>query len=76
MNRFLKKSLLLLFSAGLLAFTSCAGNAPEELYKTAQFEELQKNEEHALQLYEEIINKHPESEYAQKAKDRVSELKK
>lgn len=73
---YFKKSLLILISAGMIAFTACAGNEAEELYKTAQFEELQKNEEHALQLYEEVIKKHPESEYAQKAKDRVSELKK
>ncbi len=71
-----KKLLLLICMSLTLIFAACAGNQAEELYKTAQFEELQKNHEHALQLYDEIINKHPESDYAQKAKDRVSELKK
>ncbi len=76
MIHYLKKSLLLLFVACMLMFAACSGNQAEELYKTAEFEELQKNHEHALQLYDEIVQKHPESEYAQKAKERISELKK
>lgn len=46
-----------------------------ELYDTAQFEELQKNKKHAAELYEEIIKKYPDSEYAKKAKERLSKLK-
>ena len=38
------------------------------LYDVAQFEELQKNKKHATELYEEIIKKYPDSEYAKKAK--------
>lgn len=60
----------------LITFAACSGNSAEETFKTAQFEELQNNNEHAEQLYNEIINKHPESEYADRAKERLSELKK
>jgi outer membrane protein assembly factor BamD (BamD/ComL family) len=44
------------------------------IFETAQFEEVQNNQEHAKQLYSEIIAKYPESEYAKKAKERLSEL--
>jgi len=37
---------------------------------------LQKNREHAQQLYEDILKKYPQSEYAKKAETRLSELKK
>jgi hypothetical protein len=37
-------------------------------------EELQNNREHALKLYQEIIEKYPGSEYARKAEERVSQL--
>ena len=59
----------------IVAFTACTDNRAGELYETAQFEELQQNAEHATQLYEEIVNKYPESEFAVKAKDRLAELK-
>jgi len=55
---------------------ACTGGNGEELFKTAQFEELQNNNEHARQLYEEIIKKYPESEYAIKASSRLSEMDK
>ena len=56
--------------------SGCSGNKPAELYKTAGFEELQNNKEHALKLYQEIIEKYPDSEYAKKADERISEIKK
>ena len=65
-------SLIVLFA---LAFFSCTSDNSRELYETAQFEELQKNYSHARQLYDEIIKKHPESEFAEKARKRLSELK-
>ncbi len=42
-----------------LAFSSCSEKKAKEIFEVAQFEELQKNQEHAVQLYEEIIKKYP-----------------
>ena len=58
----------------LFSFTACSGNNAEDLFKTAQFEELQNNKEHAEILYKKILNNHPESEYSKKAEKRLSEL--
>lgn len=66
-------AIIVLFS---LMLAACSSNDPKELYETAQFEELQHNTGHAIELYSEIIKKHPQSEYAQKAKERLSELSK
>ena len=69
------KHKILIFIMGLaLVLSGCSGNKAEELFETGQFEELQKNQEHAAQLYEEIIRKYPKSEYAKKAEERLSEL--
>ena len=59
----------------VMAFSSCSGKKAEEMYETAQFEELQKNTVHAKQLYEEILEKYPESEYSGKASERLKALK-
>lgn len=45
----------------------CSGNGAQELYETAQLEERQNNPAHAKELYQEILIKHPQSEYARKA---------
>jgi outer membrane protein assembly factor BamD (BamD/ComL family) len=58
----------------LLVFLGCSGKKAEELYETAQFEELQKNYPHAKQLYNEIVEKHPNSEAAKKASERLKAL--
>lgn len=58
-----------------VALSGCLGNNVSQLFETAKFEELQNNKEHAVQLYEEIITKHPQSEFADKAKERLSVLK-
>lgn len=63
---------LLLFSALLLS--GCTGNKAAELFETAQFEEVQNNKEHAMQLYDEIIRKYPDSDYAKKARERLAVL--
>lgn len=60
----------------LILVAGCSGDSAEELFKTAQFEELQNNREHAEQLYNKIIQKHPDSEYAARAKERLSEIEK
>ena len=71
----MKKLILIFVMAINMAFSACSGKKAEEMYETAQFEELQKNDVHAKQLYEEIIRKYPESEYAKKASDRLNALK-
>ena len=68
--------IILLIITGSLAILACSGGNGEGLYETAQFEELQKNPEHARKLYEEVIEKYPDSEYAGKAKTRISALSK
>ncbi len=69
----MKKTLLVL--AMVLVLAGCAGNNAGELFETAKFEELQNNKEHAIELYEEIVKKHPDSDYAKKAKERLTQLK-
>lgn len=58
----------------LLAAAGCSGQDPSDLFATAQFEERQNNREHAMQLYERIIKNHPQSEVAQRARQRLEEL--
>ncbi|MCH8040757.1 MAG: hypothetical protein IH977_10500 [Nitrospinae bacterium] len=55
---------------------ACGGEGPESLYDTAQFEEKQTNFEHARQLYNQIIENYPDSEFAQKAQGRLERLEK
>ena len=71
----IKVIVLFILFAGLL-FTACGNNAAEEIYDTAQLEELQNNPEHALTLYHEIIEKYPSSPLAQKAQERIKALQK
>lgn len=52
---------------------SCSAENAKDLYKTAEFEELQNNRDHANKLYNEIVKKYPESEYAEKARKKLSE---
>jgi outer membrane protein assembly factor BamD (BamD/ComL family) len=68
---------VVLLSLLLFAFTlsACTGDGGKQLYETAKFEEVQNNREHARELYEEIVKKHPGSEYAKKAAERLTELK-
>jgi len=61
----------------LLAITnfSCSSSAPENLFDTAKLEELQDNHKHARELYQQIIEKYPESEYAKQSKKRLTKMK-
>jgi len=70
MNRI---GLILIVCALLFAFTGCSDKAAE-LYETARLEELQRNEAHACELYRKILDSYPGSEYAPKARERLSEL--
>lgn len=52
------------------------GEDPQQLFETAQFEEQQNNQAHARELYERILRDHAKSPIAQKAEERLKELKK
>ena len=56
------------------ALSGCTGNSGQQLFDTAKLEERQDNREHARQLYQEIIDHYPETEYARKAQERLSAL--
>ena len=60
--------------ASLLGCASAEDRAGE-LYDTAQFEEKQTNTEHAVQLYDEILELYPDTSWAEKARDRLEAMK-
>ncbi len=70
----MRRIILILLMIFFLALYGCSNKAAE-LYDIAQFEEVQKNKKHAAELYEEIIKKYPDSEYAKKARQRLVKLK-
>jgi TolA-binding protein len=53
---------------------ACSDRRAEELFDTAQLEELQNSPEHARQLYRELIDTYPESPYAAEAQTRLEAL--
>jgi TolA-binding protein len=57
-----------------LGLAGCPGENAAQLLKTAEFEELQNNPEHARQLYEAIVKEHPDSKEANKARERLQAL--
>jgi TolA-binding protein len=58
-----------------LAVFGCQGKEAQQVFDTAQLEELQNNHEHARSLYEEIVRKYPNSEVADKARERLSAMR-
>jgi len=68
------RKLLLACCLALPLLVGC-GDRAKELYDTAQFEEQQYNAPHAAQLYQEIVDKYPDSPYAAQARDRLKALK-
>ena len=56
------------------ALSACMRSDPAELMETAKFEELQQNVPHAKELYERIINDHPDSPQAKEARERLGAL--
>jgi len=71
MKHLIRAFVLALMLAVLFACTEGA----RQLYETAGFEEKQKNYEHAAEIYEEIIQKYPASEYTPKAKERLEKIR-
>ncbi len=71
----LKPGILIISILLVFGLAGCSGESAKDLYETAQLEELQKNRDHAMQLYEEILQKHPESSYAKKAEERLTAIR-
>jgi len=71
----LKKLILMVLIVAMFSLPGCSDDKARELYETGKFEELQNNKEHARQLYEEILEKYPKSDYAKKAGERLMALK-
>jgi outer membrane protein assembly factor BamD (BamD/ComL family) len=59
-----------------LSLAGCSGDAAHDLFDAAQLEERQNNPTHAKELYQQILSKHPGSEYAPKAQERLRALEK
>ena len=57
----------------MLPLAGC-GDGAEEVFETAQFEEVQNNREHARKLYNRILRDYPDSPFAAKAKERLAAL--
>jgi len=72
----MKNIILILFVFLSFSLAGCSGGKAKELFDTAQLEELQNNTEHARSLYEEIIQKYPDTEFSQKAQERLNVLQK
>ena len=54
--------------------SSCGNDGGRELFETAQFEEKQNNPAHAKELYREIMQKYPQSEYSKRSEERLRAL--
>lgn len=70
----MKRLFFIIIMAAAIVLNSCGGDSPKSMFETAQFEELQNNQKHAKELYEEIVSKYPKTEYAQKSKERLEKL--
>lgn len=51
------------------------GEDPRQMFETARFEEQQHNRAHAQELYEQLILQYPDSEFAEKARQRLDAWK-
>ncbi|UFS70364.1 hypothetical protein LPW11_21160 [Geomonas sp. RF6] len=69
----MKRLLLSLFMV-LALLGGCSSDKSKELFDTAQFEEKQNNREHARKLYQEIVEKYPDSPLAKQAQERLAAL--
>jgi outer membrane protein assembly factor BamD (BamD/ComL family) len=71
----MKRIILILVAIAALTLAGCSGENVKEVFETAQLEELQNNYDHAKELYRNIIEKHPESAYAPKAREKLDALR-
>jgi len=71
----MKTKILMLAVSMAFTLAGCSGENAKDLFETAQLEELQNNPEHAATLYRQIVENHPETEYAERAKGRLDGLK-
>ncbi len=69
------RKLVLLGMVLLGLMGGCAADKSQELFETAQFEEKQNNKEHARKLYQEIVDKYPDSPVAKQAEARLAAIK-
>ncbi|MBF0320747.1 MAG: hypothetical protein HQL01_13190 [Nitrospirae bacterium] len=70
-----RRFIFILAATAAIVLSSCGGESPKSMFETAQFEELQNNQKHAKELYEEILKKYPNTDYAQKSRERLEKLK-
>ncbi|AJF07266.1 tetratricopeptide repeat protein [Geoalkalibacter subterraneus] len=63
-----------LAAAALFLLLAACGDSAAKLYETAQFEEMQRNTEHASKLYREILSRYPEAPEARLARERLEAL--
>ena len=73
--KYVKTLLIVIALSGLLYATGCGGSGAKELLDTATLEEKQNNPEHALKIYQEILEKYPDSKEAKTADERIKALK-
>lgn len=71
----MKRTLLMIIALCLMPLAGCSGDKGKQQLETAQFEEKQNNKEHAVKLYEEIVNKYPGSANARISQERLNQLK-
>ncbi|MBW1786547.1 MAG: hypothetical protein JRK53_08015 [Deltaproteobacteria bacterium] len=71
----MKRGIFILLFFVIFAFAGCSDKRAQELYDTAQFEELQNNKPNAAKLYREILEKYPDTATAEKAKERLDAMK-
>jgi alpha-beta hydrolase superfamily lysophospholipase len=64
--------ILILVTMGI----GCSEQRAEELFETARLEERQNNPEHAKKLYQKILDKYPQSSYAERAQTGLGNLPK
>ncbi len=71
----MKRIIIILVVIASVTIAGCSGENVKEVFETAQLEELQKNYDHAKELYNKIIEKYPESAYAAKAREKLDGFK-
>ncbi|MEO5356883.1 MAG: hypothetical protein H7844_06255 [Nitrospirae bacterium YQR-1] len=74
MKRLFLALLILMFTI-ILPACSGGGTGAKELFDTAELEMVQNNKEHAATLYQEILKKYPDTDYAKKAQEKLAQLK-